>query len=84
MPNSYQTEIHDSEIFLLYKGSQAGILFPSPEFPIAKIREAVATLNQAEPATEGYTRRCDCCGPEFDCWSDPRRCRKPGNNPPGV
>lgn len=46
MNPDFQTEIHDEEIFLLYRGVQAGVLFPSPDFPVSKIREVVAILNE--------------------------------------
>jgi len=47
----WQTEIHDSEIFLLFRGQQAGILFPAPGFTMWHINHAVATLNAYFPTS---------------------------------
>lgn len=45
----WQTEIHDSEIFINFRGQQAGILFPSPGFEMWHVNAAVATLNAYFP-----------------------------------
>lgn len=47
----WQTEIHDNEVFLLFQGQQAGILFPAPGFEMWHINHAVATLNAYFPTS---------------------------------
>lgn len=55
MSTDWQTEIHDTEIFLIYKGAQAGVLFPQPEFPVAKIQGMIAALNGHDGAWRATT-----------------------------
>lgn len=54
---------HDGEIFVMYKGADAGIFFPSPGFTMWHINAALATLNTYFP-TEPAARQCSSHAPK--------------------
>jgi hypothetical protein len=71
--------IRDRAARLANEAETEAVLKPAREI-IIQCERVLERHNQA--STPGYTRRCDACSPCFDCWENPRRCRKPGNNPP--
>lgn len=70
--------IRDRAARLANEADTEAVLKPAREI-IIECERVLERHNQAHPR---YTRRCDVCSPCFDCWENPRRCRKPDNNAP--
>lgn len=50
--------IHDGEIFLHYKGADAGVMFPNPAFTNWHVNAMLATLNTYFPTEPGTRHEC--------------------------